>query len=163
LALESEFGGLREAIAAIGAKLKEDLGSVERQMKDCQWQSQEREAQAMAEVRNIVGQIEAPLQAVVEENGRQMLAAAEMRRSEEQLRAEVGRLNLWVEVLEQGNQWLSEANEVTKPDVGTALPEQSAKMKQDLTNLERALTKLMMQLSLTEEGRSSGFGHWSRR
>jgi chromosome segregation ATPase len=105
----------------------------------------------MVEVRNMVWRLEAQLQAVVEENGRQVLAAAEMRRSEEQLREEVGRLKLQVEVLEQDNQRLSEANERAKPDIGTALTEQTAKVKQDLTNLERELTRLTMKLGQTEE------------
>jgi hypothetical protein len=35
-ALEGEIGGLRDAIAMSGAKLKEDLGSVQRRVKDCQ-------------------------------------------------------------------------------------------------------------------------------
>jgi hypothetical protein len=74
-ALEGEIGDLREAIAVSGAKLKEDLGSVQRQVKDCQ--SQEGEARAMAEVRNVVGRFEAQLQVLVEENGHQVLAAAE--------------------------------------------------------------------------------------
>jgi hypothetical protein len=41
LALEGKIGDLREAIAASGAKLKEDLRSIEREVKDCQRQSQE--------------------------------------------------------------------------------------------------------------------------
>jgi hypothetical protein len=49
-ALEDEIGGLREAIATSGANLKEDLGSVQRQVKDYQRQSQEQEVRAMAEV-----------------------------------------------------------------------------------------------------------------
>jgi methyl-accepting chemotaxis protein len=45
-AFKDEIGSLREAIAANGAKLKEDLGNVERQVKDCQRQPQKREALA---------------------------------------------------------------------------------------------------------------------
>jgi hypothetical protein len=40
---------LEEAIAASGTRLNEDLVSIEREMKDSQRESQEREAQAMAE------------------------------------------------------------------------------------------------------------------
>jgi LytS/YehU family sensor histidine kinase len=90
----------------------------------------------------MVGWLEAPLQAVVEENGRQMLATAEMRRSDEQPR---------VEVLERDNRQLSEANEIAKQSVGTALSKQNAKVKQDLVSPERALTRLTMTLSQTEE------------
>jgi hypothetical protein len=75
-----------------GATSKEDLVSVERQAKDGLRQSQEREAQAIANVRNAVGRLGAQPQAVVEENGRHVLAASEMRRANEQLGTEVGGL-----------------------------------------------------------------------
>jgi uncharacterized metal-binding protein len=40
-ALDCEISGLREVIAVSGAKVKEDMGSVQRQVEDCQRQSQE--------------------------------------------------------------------------------------------------------------------------
>jgi hypothetical protein len=64
-ALEGEIRVVREAIAASGAKLREDLVSVERQAKDGLRQSQERESQALADVRDVVGRLGAQLQAVV--------------------------------------------------------------------------------------------------
>jgi hypothetical protein len=117
-ALEGKIGGLWEAIAASGAKLKEDLGSVGWQVKDCQRQSQEREAGAMAEVRNMVGRLEARLQAVIEENGHQMLVPAEMRGANEQLRVETTGLKQRIEMLEQENRRLLLVNEVMKRDIG---------------------------------------------
>jgi hypothetical protein len=59
-ALEGEIGGLREAIAASGAKLKDDLVSVERRAKDGLPQ-----LQALADVRDMVGRLGAQLQALV--------------------------------------------------------------------------------------------------
>jgi hypothetical protein len=132
---------LREAIAASGAKLKEDLGRVQRQVKDDLRQSQEREAQAMADVRNEVGRLSVQFQAVVEENGHQVLAVAEMLRTNEQLREEVGGLKLRIEVLEQENRRLSAANEAVKRDIGE-VSEYRPKVKRDLANLERKLAKL---------------------
>jgi hypothetical protein len=89
-ALEAEIGGLREAVAANGAKLKADLVSIERQAKDSQRKSQGRDARAMVDMRAVVRRLGAQLQAVVEENGRQVSAGAETRRANEQLRGEVG-------------------------------------------------------------------------
>jgi hypothetical protein len=54
-ALEGEIWGLREAIAASGARLKGDLVSIEREAKDGRRRSHEREGQAMADVGNEVG------------------------------------------------------------------------------------------------------------
>jgi hypothetical protein len=64
-ALEGEIRVLREAIATSGAKLKEDLVSVERQAKDGLRRSQERESQALADVRDVVGRLGAQLHVVV--------------------------------------------------------------------------------------------------
>jgi regulator of replication initiation timing len=100
----------------------------------------------MADMRNGVGRFRAQLQVVIEENGRQVLAAAEMRRANEQLGAEVGRLKQRVEVLEQHNQRLSAANEVMKQDVAAPVAEGSTEMKQNLTNLERELAKLKEEM-----------------
>jgi hypothetical protein len=49
------IGGLRDAIATSGAKLKQHIVSIKREAKDGQEQSQEREAQAMAVVRKVIG------------------------------------------------------------------------------------------------------------
>jgi hypothetical protein len=98
-ALEGEIGSLWEVIAASGAKVKEDLISIEWRGNDGQRGLQEREA--MPDVRNRAGQPEAELEAVVKESGRCVLAGAEMRRVKEQLGAEVCGLKLWIEVLEQ--------------------------------------------------------------
>jgi hypothetical protein len=54
-------------------------------------------------------------------------------------------------LLEQDDRRLSEANKVVKRGVGTALPENSAKVKQDWTNLEWELTRLTIKLNQTEE------------
>jgi hypothetical protein len=98
-ALEAEIGSLREAVAASGAKLKADLVSIERQAKDSQRMSQEQDARVMADMRAVVGRLGAQLQAVVEENGRQVLAGAETGRANEQLRGEVAGLKLWVDIV----------------------------------------------------------------
>jgi hypothetical protein len=47
--------------------------------------------------------------------------------AEDHLSAEIGWLKLRVEVLEQDSRRLSEATEVAKQDIGTALAQQSAK------------------------------------
>jgi regulator of replication initiation timing len=65
-----------------------------------------------------------------------------MRRANEQLGAEVGGLKLRVELLGQDNRRLSEANSVVKRDLGAAVAERSAKVKQVMTHLERELAKL---------------------
>jgi hypothetical protein len=44
----------------------------------------------IADMRNVIGPLTAQLKAVVEENGRQVLAGAEMRCAKEQPAAEVG-------------------------------------------------------------------------
>jgi chromosome segregation ATPase len=116
--LEEEIGGLREATAISSAKLKEGLASIEQQAKDGQRESQEREVQAMADVRDAIGLLGAQLEAVVDEGGHQVLAAAEMQRENERLRAEVGGMRMRVEELEQDNRRVSEANEVIRQNVG---------------------------------------------
>jgi hypothetical protein len=126
-ALVGEIGGLREAIAASGATLKEDLAGVDRQAKDSQWRSRAREA---------------PLPGLNQENGRPVWAAAEMRRANEQLRVEVAGLKQRVEVLEHNNRRLLEAREEMKGYIAAAVGEGSAKVIENLTNLERELAKL---------------------
>jgi hypothetical protein len=100
-ALEGEIGRLPEAIAAIGAKLKEGFVCVQQEADDSQRQSQKREA--MADVRNVLG----PLEAVVGENGRHVFAAVETPRVKKQLAVEFCGLKLRVGVLEQDNRRLS--------------------------------------------------------
>jgi regulator of replication initiation timing len=129
-----------------GGKLREDLISVERQAKDGLRQSQEREAQVIADLRNAVGRLGARLQAVINENSRQVLAASEMRRANEQLAAEVGGLKQRIEVLGQENWRLTKANEVVKQHTGAAVAEGSAKVKKDLRDLKRELEKWKEEL-----------------
>jgi hypothetical protein len=94
-------GGLPEPIDASKAKFKEDMVSIGRQTKNSRQQSQEPEAQVvMADVRKVVRQLRARLQAIVQGNGCRMFAAAETRGANGQLGAEVGGLKLRVEVLE---------------------------------------------------------------
>jgi hypothetical protein len=128
-ALVGEVGGLREAIAASAAKLKEDLVSIQREAKDSLQQSQEREAQAIADMRNAVWGLGARLQTVVEERGHQVLAAAEMRQTNEQLQTEVAELKQRVEVRDLG-------------EVSDCCP----KVKKDLTSLEQQLAKLKEEM-----------------
>jgi hypothetical protein len=97
---------LPEAITASGAKLRGGLFRIGRQSIDRQ-----RQSQAMADVPKVVGWLGAQLQAVVEENGRHVFAAAEMLRANDQLGTEVEGLKLRVEMPEQHNQRLSDANE----------------------------------------------------
>jgi hypothetical protein len=103
-ALEGEIGGFREAIRA---ELKEDLVRIDRGAKDGQQQPREREPQSMGDVRNVVGRLEA----VVEENSRQVLTAAAVRRGKGQWGAELGGLKLRVGVLERDFQGDSKAKE----------------------------------------------------
>jgi hypothetical protein len=71
-----------------------------------------RPLEAIADVRNVLGQVGTRLQDVVEENGRCMSAASEMRQSKEQRRAVVGGLNLRGEMMEQDDWACSEAKEL---------------------------------------------------
>jgi hypothetical protein len=147
-ALEGEIGSLREAIATIGTKMKEDIVKVEREAKDGQRQSQERAVQAVADVQGAVERLGMQLQAVVEERDRQVLVGAEMWRANE---AEVGGLKQRVEMLDQDNRRLSEANAVVRRDLVAAVAEESVKVKQDLTNLERELAKLNEEMRATRQ------------
>jgi hypothetical protein len=52
------------------------------------------------------------------EDGRELLAIAEVARANEHLRAEVAQLKQWIDELEQENQRIAEANEVVKRDIG---------------------------------------------
>jgi hypothetical protein len=70
-----------------GSKLKEDLVTRGWQAKDRLWQSNEPEVTAIVYVRKGIG-------LVVKENGRQALAAVEMRQAKEQPETEVGELVL---------------------------------------------------------------------
>jgi hypothetical protein len=67
--------------------------------------------QAIVEVQNVVGRLRAQPQAVVEGNGRQGLAGAEMRRATERQGAESRGLKRRVELLEQDDRELSEVKE----------------------------------------------------
>jgi hypothetical protein len=67
-ALEGGIGDLREAIAAGGAKMKEDIVPIDGQAKDGEQQSQ-----VMSDVQNAVGR----LHTVVEDKGCCALAASE--------------------------------------------------------------------------------------
>jgi archaellum component FlaC len=77
-ALEGEIGGLRDSIAPRRAKLKEDLVHIELQVKESL-----RQSYMIADVQNVIGRFGAQLEAVVKANGGQVLAASEMRRSNE--------------------------------------------------------------------------------
>jgi hypothetical protein len=122
--------------------LKENLVSIEGEAKDSRRQSQEREAPGMGDVRKVVERLGVQLHTVFEERGRQLLAAAEIRRANAQLGAEVIALKLRVEGLEQDNRWVSTTNQVMQQDLGAALAEGSAKVQKDLTNMEQELAKL---------------------
>jgi transposase-like protein len=75
------------------------LVDIRREAKNGLQRSQEGEAQAMTEVRNVTERLGAQLQAVVEESGRLVLAEAKIRRANEQLRAEVGGLKCWNRII----------------------------------------------------------------
>jgi hypothetical protein len=132
-ALEGEIGGLRDAIAASGTKLKEDMVTIERQVAD-----NLRQCQPLEDVRNDVAGLATQLKDVAAQNARHLLAGEEMQRTHQQLRAEVAGLRQRVEVLEQENQRLSEAMKAgTREGLGS-----SPIAKKDLTNQERELEKL---------------------
>jgi hypothetical protein len=61
--------------------MKEDIVPVEREAKDRRSKSQEREAPATADIRQVAGRLEA----VAEEDCGQVLAGAEMLRAKQQL------------------------------------------------------------------------------
>jgi hypothetical protein len=116
--LERESEKLWEAIRASSAQLIENIASIKREAKDSGQQLQERDVQAMVDLRKGIRWLRAKLEAVVEENGRHVLAVAEMGRAKEQLKAEVGELKQRGEVPEQDDRRLSHANEGVKGDVG---------------------------------------------
>jgi prefoldin subunit 5 len=115
---------------------------------DSQRESQEREMQAVAEVRKVIGQLAGQLEALRWENGRAHLAIAEVARANEQLRAEAPRLKERTEVLEHENRRLSEANEVVKRDI-RQVSGCCPKVQKDLTNLEQELAKLKEEMRAT--------------
>jgi outer membrane murein-binding lipoprotein Lpp len=102
----------------------------------------------IVDVRNVVGRLGAQLQAVVDENSRQVLAGAETQRANEQLAADVARLELRVEVLEHENRRLTEGNEVVKRGIGD-VSDCRPKVKKDLMNLERELAQLKEEMRAT--------------
>jgi hypothetical protein len=65
--------------------MKEDVVRVEREAKDRRRKSQEREAPATADIRQVAGRLGAQLEAVAEEDCGHVLAAAEMLRAKQQL------------------------------------------------------------------------------
>jgi hypothetical protein len=83
--------------------LKNDLQSREQRAVVSLRQSQEWEAQAIADVRKVMGRFGVQFEAVVDGGGSPVLAADEMRRANEQLGAAVAGLKLRVQVLEQTN------------------------------------------------------------
>jgi hypothetical protein len=93
----------------------------------------------IADVRNVVGRLEAQLQMVADENSRQVLAGDEMRRVNAGLEAEMAGLRQRIEVLEQDNRRLLDEMEIVKGDDGAG---ESARVKRDMANLERDLAKM---------------------
>jgi hypothetical protein len=73
-----------------------------------------------------------------------------MSRANEQLRTEAARLRQRIEVLEQENRRLSEANDVVKRDVGEVF-DCCPKVKKDLTNLEREVAKLKEEIKVMNQ------------
>jgi chromosome segregation ATPase len=98
---------------------------------DDQHKSQERERQAVAEVRNVVVQLTGQIKDLGAETGRERFADENIGRINEQLRAEAAGLKQRIEMLEQENRRLSEMNEVVKRDMG-----QVSGLKGLLGNLE---------------------------
>jgi hypothetical protein len=84
------------------------------QTSDSQREAQEREMQAVADVRKVVKQLAGDLVNLPPENGREHLVIMEVARANEQLRAEADRLKGRIEVLEQENRRIAKANEVVK-------------------------------------------------
>jgi L-serine deaminase len=58
--------------------VKKGVVRIEREAKDCRRKLQKREAPAIADIRQVVGQLGAQLRAVFEENGPRALASAEI-------------------------------------------------------------------------------------
>jgi myosin heavy subunit len=162
--VESVAAGLRAAMADCRAKVEDvrrEVAGLKAQLSDCcqkvnrDFTNLERELTmpkeemrelrllkvAMAEGRKVVGQLED----LRSKNDHERLAAVEVARANERLRAEAARLKQRIKMLEQQNRRLSEANKAVKRDAGE-VSNCCRKVKKDLTNQERELAKLKAEI-----------------
>jgi chromosome segregation ATPase len=122
-----ELRGLKAAMADQRQRHEKEIRDVKhevellRKASDSQRESLERETQAVADVRNVVGQLAGDLANLRSENGHHRSGVEEMARANQQLRAKAARLKQRIEVLEQENRRLSEVNEVVKRDLGEVM------------------------------------------
>jgi chromosome segregation ATPase len=82
------------------------------------------------------------------ENGHHRLMAGEVTRANEQLRAEGIQLTQRIEILEEENRRLSDANEVMKRGIGE-VSDCYPKMNEDMTDLKRELDELRDEIRAT--------------
>jgi predicted RNase H-like nuclease (RuvC/YqgF family) len=122
--MRGELRVLRAAMADQRLRHEREISDLEhnvellRQANNAQREAQEREAQAVAVVQKVVGQLAGAVEALRSENRRERSAFGEVARANEQLRAEVAGLKQRIGLLEQENRRLSEANEVLNRAVG---------------------------------------------
>jgi chromosome segregation ATPase len=127
-----ELRGLETAMADQRQRHEQEIRDVKhevellRKASDSQRESQERQAEAVAEVRKVVGQLAGDLANLRicasanlrSENGQDRSRVGKTARANERLRVEAARLNGRIDVLEQENRRIAEANEVVKRDIG---------------------------------------------
>jgi hypothetical protein len=107
------------------------LAQVRREANDGLRELEKRQAEGMADVRDVVGRLAAQLEDVVAESTRQGLLIGEVERAKEQQRAEIAGLKRRVEAVEQDGRRLSGANEA---------------MRRELGNMQQELSKLMEEI-----------------
>jgi hypothetical protein len=85
-------------------------------------------------MRKVVGQLAGQLEDMRSENGGEHVAIGEIARANDQLRAEAAQLKERIQVLEQENRRIAEANEVVKRDIGP-VSNCCPKVKKDLIKI----------------------------
>jgi hypothetical protein len=151
--------GARRDLAVLKAAMAEQLRRQEReigwlrqeaeqqqQASGSRRQSEEREAQAVADVQKALGQAAARLE---EESGRQRFAGSDAQRANEQLRAEAAGLRLWIESLEGENLRLSKANELLARDL-QEVSDCCQKANEDLGNLGPEVARLREEIKVMQ-------------
>jgi chromosome segregation ATPase len=122
---------------------------------DDQQESQDRETQAVAEVRKVVGQLAGQLKDLRSENDDDRSRFRDLTRSNERLQGQVVLLDQWIKLLVREYLRPSDANEVVKRYIGQ-VPDCCPEFKEDLTYLEQELAKLKKEVRATRELAKAG-------
>jgi chromosome segregation ATPase len=84
-----------------------------RKASDSQRRSQERQTEAVAEVRKVVGQLAGQYESAISKRSRSV-KSREIARAKEQLRVQAARLNGRIDVFEQENRRIPDSNRISK-------------------------------------------------